>query len=140
MEEKQLRLGHLTWLEAHARRASFLVTRASPPLYFLPAVLCSATEAALAARPAECESEAQQAEGRLAAALARVADAAGATEAKLLGNARAAPEEDEVAAVPAALKVLPQPECAAYEDDMEDAADEAVAPSGLAGVLDVQDT
>ena len=140
MEEKQLRLGHLTWLEAHARRASFLVTRAKPPLYFLPAVLCSATEAALAARPAECEAEAQQAEDRLAAALATVAEAAVATEAKLLGSARAVPgEEEEITAEPAAVEAPPEPECAAI-DDMEEAADEAVAPPALAGVLDVQDT
>ena len=139
MEEKQLRLGHLTWLEAHARRASFLVTQAAPPLYFLPAVLCSATEAALSGRPAECELEAQQAEERLAAALVRVAEASAAAEAKLLGNPRAAQEECEVEAEPAVVDALPEPECAAY-DDMEDAADEAVAPSGLAGVLDVQDT
>ena len=138
MEEKQLRLRHLTWLEAHARRASFLMTQTVPALYFLPAVLCSATEAALAARPAECEAEAQQAEDRLAAALVRVAEAAAAKEAKLLGSARAPPEE-EVTAEPASVKVRSEPESAAY-DDMEDAGDDAVAPSGLAGVLDVQDT
>jgi hypothetical protein len=114
------------------------MTQTVPALYFLPAVLCSATEAALAARPAECEAEAQQAEDRLAAALVRVAEAAAAKEAKLLGSARPPPEE-EVTAEPASVKVRSEPESAAY-DDMEDAGDEAVAPSGLAGVLDVQDT
>ena len=114
------------------------MTQTVPALYFLPAVLCSATEAALAARPAECEAEAQQAEDRLSAALVRVAEAAAAKEAKLLGSARAPPEE-EVTAEPASVKVRSEPESAAY-DDMEDAGEDAVAPSGLAGVLDVQDT
>ena len=88
MEEKQLRLGHLTWLDTHARKAFFLVTRALPPLYFLPAALCPATEAALAARHGECESEAQQAAERLTAALASVAEAAASREAELLGKSR----------------------------------------------------
>ena len=144
MEEKQLRLGHLTWLEAHACRASFLVTRAAPPLCFLPAVLCSATEAALAARQAESELEAQQADARLDAALESAARAAAAKEAKLLGNARAA-AEDNVSAEPVSLKARRGAERCSYEDKedaddaVEDVADEAV-PSSLAGVLDVQDT
>jgi hypothetical protein len=137
MEEKQLRLGHLTWLENHARRASFLVTRAAPPLYFLPAMHCAATEALLAARQAESEAEAQQAADRLGAALASAAEAAAAKEAELLGKPRerdAVAEAEDVAAEPPSLKVRQEAEEAEDDEEVMDAADD----DPLAGVMGVE--
>jgi len=140
MEEKQLRLGHLTWQETHACRAFFLVTQAAPPLFYLPAVLCPAADAALAARQAVCESEVEQAGDRLNAALASVAEAAAAREAELQGR----PQGRDAAAVmeategePLVLQGRPQADDAADEEP-DEAADVDIA--GLAGVLGVQDT
>jgi len=141
MEEKQLRLGHMTWLDTHPRRAFFLVTRAAPPLYFLPAVMCAATEAALAARQGECEAETQAAAARLDAALASAAEAAAAKEAELLGNK---PREHEVAAEAedASGELMSLDETKRKRREAEEAAEEAedAAMDGpdeepLAGVL-----
>lgn len=142
MEEKQLRLGHVTWLDTHARRAFFLVTRASPPLYFLPAVMCAATEAALGARQGECEAEAQAAAARLEAALASAAEAAAAKEAELRGNKpREAAAEAEDAADPDDAPGEPleearkRREAEEAAEDADDAAMDGPDEEPLAGVL-----
>lgn len=139
MEEKQLRLGHLTWLDSHTHTASFLLTRATPPLYYLPAVLCAATEAALAARKGECEAEAQQAAERLSAELARVAEAAAARESEGVGKARtegdvAAEEVEDAPGEPPSILVRED------ADEADDGAMAAADDDPLAGVLSVQDT
>ena len=134
MEEKQLRLGHLTWLEAHTHRAAFLVTRAAPQLYFLPAVLCASTEAALAARKEECEAEAQQAADRLSAALTRVAEAAASRESELGVERGAVAEADDATGEPPSSDARPVVEEAEEADDVGAADDDP-----LAGVLGVQD-
>ncbi len=150
MEEKRLRLAHLTWSEHHARVAAFLITAASPPVYFLPSSHCAATREALEAQHAASDAQVQEAEARLEEALRRAKEHAAQREAELTGageagakratnrsDADAGPDADVPAEgqrrreAPAAL--------AAHADDDADLDEAAENPPGLAGVLGTED-
>jgi|APGre2960657444_1045066.scaffolds.fasta_scaffold07355_6 hypothetical protein len=138
LEEKRLQLAHVSWLEQHKRRASYLLTAAAPSLYYRPALLCEAAQAALEVRQAGQAAEVSQAEARLEEALAKLRARDGEheeEEGELLEGAAPPPGEGELEEAPQRLASVVQAATQAVSDeaDIDDAAE--ANPCGLQAIL-----